>query len=289
LQRTEITVPAAQDKDKGATPKPAESPVSAQQLRILMAEDNKINQQYATFLLKSAGYQVTIAENGHQAVDALRAKDFDVILMDIQMPELDGIQATRQIRALPAPKNAITIIAITAHAMAGAREEYLAAGMDDYISKPFQPALVVSKLSRLAEKIAAANSGPTITSKEMPLDAGVLDSLRAVLPPQNVRDFVSLYLHSVDNHLALIDSCFAAGDFPSVASQAHMLVSVAGNVGAMGTSDLARQVEKASRGNDQTNLAQTITALRRSAVQSSKALHDWLDSNLMGSSEKLSA
>ena len=122
-----------------------------------MAEDNKINQQYATILLKTAGYHVTVAENGHQAVDALRSDDFDVVLMDVQMPELDGIQATRQIRALPAPKNEILIIAMTAHAMTGAREEYLAAGMDDYISKPFQAALVLSKLSRLADGVAATN------------------------------------------------------------------------------------------------------------------------------------
>jgi CheY-like chemotaxis protein len=96
-------------------------------LRILLAEDNKINQQFASFLLSKAGHVVTMAENGHQAVDALRENDFDVILMDIQMPELDGLQATRQIRAMTGPKSKIQIIAITAHAMAGAREEYVAA------------------------------------------------------------------------------------------------------------------------------------------------------------------
>ncbi len=109
-------------------------------------------------MLCTAGYHVTVAENGHQAVDALRSEDFDVVLMDIQMPELDGIQATRQIRALPAPKSQILIIAMTAHAMNGAREEYLAAGMDDYVSKPFQAALILSKLSRLADGIAATKT-----------------------------------------------------------------------------------------------------------------------------------
>jgi PAS domain S-box-containing protein len=289
LPRAETKLQTVQDKAIRATPRPIEAPVPTLPLRILMAEDNKINQQYATLLLKSAGYQITIAENGHQAVDALRAADFDVILMDIQMPELDGIQATRQIRALPAPKNAVTIIAITAHAMAGAREEYLAAGMDDYISKPFQPALVVSKLSRLAEKIAAADPAPVAISEETPLDATTLDSMMAVLPPRNVRDFVSLYLHNVESHIALIDICFTAGDFPGVASQAHILVSITGNVGAMRTSDLAREVEIASRDNAQTNLAPAISALRCSAVQSSKALQDWLNSGLVGSNEALSA
>ena len=152
------TPAATQRKVSSPAPKSSEISTSAYPLRILLAEDNKINQQYATILLGTAGYHVTVAENGHQAVDALRSEDFDVVLMDIQMPELDGIQATRQIRALPAPKSQILIIAMTAHAMNGAREEYLAAGMDDYVSKPFQAALILSKLSRLADGIAATKT-----------------------------------------------------------------------------------------------------------------------------------
>jgi CheY-like chemotaxis protein len=97
-------------------------------LRILLAEDNKINQQYATVVLNKGGYQVTIAENGIQAVEAVRNADFDLVLMDIQMPEMDGVEATRQIRRLPAPKNAVPIFAMTAHAMQGVCEEYLNAG-----------------------------------------------------------------------------------------------------------------------------------------------------------------
>jgi PAS domain S-box-containing protein len=287
--QSEIASPTTPMKDKGSASKPAEAQAAANPLRILMAEDNKINQQYATYLLKSAGFQVTIAENGHQAVDALRAADFDVILMDVQMPELDGIQATRQIRALPAPKNTITIIAITAHAMAGAREEYLAAGMDDYISKPFQAALVLSKLSRIAEKVVAAKLAPAIATGESPLDLGKLDELRAVLPPPVVHDFISLYIRNVEGLLAQIDQCLGAGDLPGVAFQAHMIVSVAGNVGAMKTSTFARDVELATRVSDQKELAALVAALRVSGEQSSKALRDWLDNFLATTETKLSA
>jgi signal transduction histidine kinase/DNA-binding response OmpR family regulator len=122
-------------------------------LRVLLAEDNKINQQFATVILTKAGHSVEVVGNGHEAVDAVRRSDFDVILMDVQMPDLDGVQATRQIRALPEPKRSIPIIAMTAHAMAGAKEEYLAAGMSDYISKPVQPKLLLSKLAKLAEAL----------------------------------------------------------------------------------------------------------------------------------------
>jgi len=122
-------------------------------LRILLAEDNKINQQFAMVVLTKAGHTVEIAGNGHDAVDAVRRADFDVILMDVQMPDLDGVQATRQIRALPEPKCGIPIIAMTANAMSGAKDEYLTAGMNDYISKPVQPKLLLAKLAMLAESL----------------------------------------------------------------------------------------------------------------------------------------
>ena len=119
-------------------------------LRVLLAEDNKINQKLMQVLLGKAGYKVDIAENGHEAVAAIRQTDYDVVLMDVQMPELDGVEATKQIRALPPPKSGIPIIALTAHAMSGAREHYLEAGMDDYISKPIQPDVLFAKLDALA-------------------------------------------------------------------------------------------------------------------------------------------
>jgi CheY-like chemotaxis protein len=118
-------------------------------LKILLAEDNKINQKFALALLRKAGHYVDVAQNGHEAVDAVRRAHYDVVLMDVQMPELDGIEATKQIRALPAPKCNLPIIALTAHAMSGARDQYLEAGMNDYISKPMDPATLLSKLAEI--------------------------------------------------------------------------------------------------------------------------------------------
>jgi CheY-like chemotaxis protein len=123
-------------------------------LRILLAEDNKINQKFASILLANAGHAVTIVENGHQAVDAVRHGEFDIVLMDIQMPDLDGVGATREIRAMVSPKNAIPIIAMTAHAMRGAREEYLAAGMNDYVAKPVQREALFAVLKKFGVETA---------------------------------------------------------------------------------------------------------------------------------------
>ena len=113
--------------------KPAPLVRSRRPLRILVAEDHAINQIFLAILLRKAGHTVTVVDNGNQAVAAIRDGDYDVVLMDVQMPELDGVEATLRIRALPPPKHLVTIIALTAHAMRGAKEEYLAAGMDDFV------------------------------------------------------------------------------------------------------------------------------------------------------------
>jgi CheY-like chemotaxis protein len=116
-------------------------------LRILLAEDNAVNQKLALRLLAQASYTAEVANDGLEAVDAIERGAFDVVLMDVQMPELDGLEATRRIRAAW-PERPIWIVAMTANAMAGDREACLAAGMNDYISKPIRPAELLAALAR---------------------------------------------------------------------------------------------------------------------------------------------
>jgi len=123
--------------------------------RVLLAEDVKLNQVLTQKLLARSGYLIDIAENGRQAIDALKSTDYDVILMDVQMPEMDGIEATKQIRLLPGEKKLVPIIALTAQADVNTEEELRAAGMDDYISKPINFDILFSKLSALAAKRGA--------------------------------------------------------------------------------------------------------------------------------------
>ena len=117
-------------------------------LDILVAEDNAVNQKLALRLLERMGYAADIAGNGLEAIAALERKRYDIVLMDVQMPELDGLEATRQIVARWAPGDRPTIVAMTANAMDGDREMCLAAGMDDYLSKPIRPAELAAALSR---------------------------------------------------------------------------------------------------------------------------------------------
>jgi PAS domain S-box-containing protein len=290
---TLYAAPAGSAARKAAPAKPAPTPVAAQpgrprSLRVLLAEDNKINQKFATALLAKDGHRVRIAENGHQAVDALRREDFDVILMDIQMPELDGIQATKQIRSMSGPKSRIPIIALTAHALAGAREEYLAAGMDDYVSKPVDQTILLSKLLELARRldaadgiVAAAEPGPAGgasieldgTLAAAGIDCGCLETLTAVMEPAEVRDFLEMYLGEAADRMSRMT---AADDLKSIAGDAHALVGTSGNVGASQVSELARSVELACKSGDAAAARTLLPQLAGALDSTSGALNAWL-------------
>jgi PAS domain S-box-containing protein len=141
--------PAAPEAHAPKPTSPSSAHVTAEpRISILLVEDNPINQRLAVTLLERAGARVTVAENGVKALETLRTETFDVVLMDIHMPEMDGVTATIEIRRLPPPARDIPIIALTANAMAGDRERYLAAGMNDYVSKPIDPPVLAAAISR---------------------------------------------------------------------------------------------------------------------------------------------
>lgn len=104
-------------------------------MRVLLAEDNPINQKLALRLLEKGGHQVVLAKNGQQALEEFARQSFDLVLMDIQMPVMDGVQAVRALRACERGRD-LPVVAVTAHALAGDREKYLACGMDSYVTKP---------------------------------------------------------------------------------------------------------------------------------------------------------
>ncbi|MBY0230166.1 MAG: response regulator, partial [Gemmataceae bacterium] len=122
-----------------------------QSLRVLLAEDNAVNQKLAVRLLEKRGHAVKVVGNGREAVAALQAEPFDVVLMDVQMPEMDGLEATRLVRERERGSgDRVPIIALTAHAMKGDREHCLSVGMDGYLSKPLQPGELFDLVERLA-------------------------------------------------------------------------------------------------------------------------------------------
>jgi CheY-like chemotaxis protein len=245
-------------------------------LRVLVAEDNQINQQLIQMLLRRGGHQATIVENGELAIEALRRASYDVVLMDIQMPVLDGVQATRRIRSLPPPLNGIRIVALTANAMAGAREEYLAAGMDDYLSKPVDPMVLLSKLGSgppPGAKSAAAPAGPSGTAE---LDDERLALLVDLMPGDPVREFVSAFIDTGIDRTGRIRSALAEGDLAAAGREAHAICGAAGNVGASGMERIARSLLSACKDGDAAAAAAAARQLDGSVEQTDTALRAWL-------------
>jgi PAS domain S-box-containing protein len=282
LYATPSNAPATQAAPTQAAP--AKIPATAstgRSLRILLAEDNKINQKFALALLAKGGHEVQVVENGHQAVDAMRHADYDLILMDIQMPELDGIQATRQIRALPPPKSSIPIIALTAHALSGAREEYIAAGMNDYISKPVDPSILLAKLTEIGLRIDGDERLPVTNDvddvSQILVSAGVdvsyLDTLKSVMEPAEIRGFLEMYLADVGVSLARMS---AMNDVATLAAEAHTLVGMSGNVGAIRVSEIAKSIELACAQGDELTAKTTLAPLGSAFDVAGHALRAWL-------------
>jgi CheY-like chemotaxis protein len=149
-------------EEKVAAPTLDPEMAKRQPLRILLAEDNIVNQKVALRLLDRMGYRADLAANGLEVIDALERQDYDVILMDIQMPEMDGLETSRQITTRWAGKNRPAIIAMTASAMEGDREAALAAGMDDYVTKPIRVEELVGALSKVSPLSEKGNVGANL-------------------------------------------------------------------------------------------------------------------------------
>lgn len=279
--QTTTAAPAEPDRES-AEPYPMQA---APSLRVLLAEDHRINQRLAIMLLKGANHNVDIAENGEEAVAAVLQHDYDVVLMDVQMPVLDGVQATKQIRALPPPKGTVPIIALTAHAMAGAREEYLAAGMDDYLSKPLEPDTLFSALGRISAASAAARATAetvdAIAAKPAANAGKVFDpvriaTLKRVLPEEEVADFVRMFLDSLKTVADRNEQLIAAKATDELLQEAHALAGTAGNVGAVLISHCARELEYACKGGDVPRIARSADELRQIIPQTQRELERWL-------------
>jgi signal transduction histidine kinase/CheY-like chemotaxis protein/HPt (histidine-containing phosphotransfer) domain-containing protein len=223
--------------------------------RVLLVEDNVVNQRVALGLLSRRGHPVVVAQNGREAVDAVAHADFDVVLMDLQMPVMDGFEATAEIRARArdgAPR--VRIVAMTAHAMRGYRERCLAAGMDDYIAKPFEPqalfdvveaADVAAGATPVVPAPAAATDGPIRNGAD---DAPTFDesALRARVHDDEalIREVVSLFLVDCPARLAIVEEAALARDAARLREQAHALKGSAASLGAVRLADAASVVER---------------------------------------------
>jgi CheY-like chemotaxis protein/HPt (histidine-containing phosphotransfer) domain-containing protein len=241
-------------------------------LRILVAEDNAINQQVALLFLERLGYRADVAANGQEVLDSLRRQPYDVVLTDVQMPEMDGLEATRRIRQLPPTEVGAQaqprVIAMTANALREDRDVCLAAGMDDCISKPVQVGELVSALSRcqprqrlegeaepaLPDDLAsgAATRVEKDSGRSLPpvLDLKALERLRTTLGQQAdamLPGLIQSFYEDAERLLAGARQALEAGQAGELRMEAHSLKSTSATFGAMALSAEARELERLAR------------------------------------------
>jgi len=212
--------------------------------RILLAEDIEINQLIAAQMLRSAGYSVEVVNNGAEAVTAVQQGQYDLVLMDAHMPVMDGVEAAQLIRSLAEPKSRLPIVALSADAVDSARETYLGAGMNDFLSKPFDRSALLDMVGRWLEgKSAEPAAAPG--AAEPVLDGETLGQLESVMPVVEFRGFVETWLKSSADRVDAIIGHAERGELAALRRHAHNLVSTAGGVGARQLASLARRLEAA--------------------------------------------
>jgi len=266
---------------------PGSSPVTRHHVReaqgscsILLVDDVEINRELARIILEKRGHRVVLAANGLEAVDAARKERFDLVFMDIQMPLMDGFEATNEIRSFELSQGLqpVPVIAMTAYALQGDRDRCLAAGMDGYIAKPIKE----DDLCRVIERMAFGRSGQellqvvteqpqTVLPAEQEPDLYPVFDRQALLTRLGgnealIQKFVSMFFESADEHMTQLRQAARAGDAEQLRAKAHALKGSAGNVGACALSMAAAELETAARELQQTEQPELLSRLEEQFV-----------------------
>jgi signal transduction histidine kinase/CheY-like chemotaxis protein/HPt (histidine-containing phosphotransfer) domain-containing protein len=230
----------------------------AASVRILLVDDNAVNQRVALRVLERLGYRADLASNGLEAVEALRRQRYDVVLMDVHMPEMDGFQATAEIRRMEGPERHTAVVAMTANAMAGDREACLAAGMDDYVSKPLRGEEMRAVLERWAAPGMKAASlraragdaaSPEMTGGEVRNLAALGEFLGCEVTddPGFLDNLADLYLDEAERKLGELKSAVANENASALATAAHALKGSSLMVGLETLGSLSQELERIGR------------------------------------------
>ena len=253
-------------------------------LRILLAEDNHVNQMLATKLLEKRGYHVTVVGDGLKAVRAFEQHEFDLILMDVQMPEMDGLNATGAIRVRERKTGKhIPIIAMTAHTMKGDRENCLEAGMDDYVAKPIRANELYTAIDRLVSTPAAQQVSAAADFR-LQMDDGGFDFYSALDSIDGDRglfeELIGLFLDDYPLRLEEIEAALEQGDTKAIESAAHTLKGAAGSLGLRSISERAVQLESDSKTENFPQARKTLDSLTAELekLRLFCSREDWLDS-----------
>lgn len=239
-------------------------------MNVLLAEDNQLNQVLAVRILEKYGHKVTIANNGREALDILKGKDFDLVFMDVQMPVMNGLETTKIIRSgtdVLNPK--IPIIAMTANAMEGDRDVCIASGMDDYISKPINVAALLSILKKYSATVKEDDK--LVHSKREQISR--LKAIEVLGIDENLySEICNWYILHAPKAMAAILEAMDREDLQRVMLKARSLKSMSGTVGAIWVQGIATSIEEAARGGNREILKGLISQLKEELVASCNEL-----------------
>src|SRR6266850_232311 len=234
-------------------------------LSILLVEDNAVNQKLGIRMLEKMGHTVTLALNGQIAVDIVRSQRFDLILMDIQMPVLSGLDATRAIRAWEQGRPHTPIIAMTAHAMAGDAEKFLGAGMDGYVSKPIDVGILRAEIDRLTQS-KVANERENMKNRVNPPAATVnLPELLARVDNDRelLCDLISIFKEEFPGHLRSLRDAVARRDSAEIVSVSHTLKGMLSNLAVSKAAAAVARLEQLGRTGETVSLPDALAAFER--------------------------
>ena len=242
-------------RSEGARPKMAVAESRISYARILVAEDNAVNQLVARKIIEKLGYRADVAATGKEALAALTNIPYDLVLMDCQMPEMDGFEATRAIRRGQAgeDRKKTPVIAMTARAMQGDREECLASGMNDYLSKPIDPSLLATILTRwLGQK----NDEPPVFDRKALEDRLMGDEAL-------IGEMIDIFLEDTFGRIEVLKDHAASGDVDNASAQAHSIKGAAANIGGEVLRRVALEIEKAGKAGDIERVRQMTPQLEK--------------------------
>ena len=262
----------------GGAPAPSRPAQSPAHLNILLAEDNAVNQTLATALLQKLGHQVLVVGDGAQAVAEFLLGDFDLILMDVMMPDMDGLEATRHIRGEESARRGrrIPIIAMTANAMTGDRERCLEAGMDGYVSKPINPQWLSQEIERVMANQPESPAPTDAASTEPVTDLPVYDRAAALARIDGDADLLDslldMFRNDAQRYLDEVRRRLAEADLPLLGQTAHTLKGVLGTFVAGRAEQVARALENAAKHGDASSCRALVPELEAEVAAFLRAL-----------------
>jgi CheY-like chemotaxis protein len=241
-------------------------------LQVLLADDNAVNQQLALALLKKMGQRADVATNGAEVLEALARRPYDVVLMDVEMPVMDGLEASRRInQGWPAGQRP-RIIAVTANAMQGDRETCLAAGMDDYLSKPIRREELAAALAGAEARAVSGEDSATADEVDDPGPVDLAELEAAVGDPTFVRELISTFLKDAPGLVGELRSSFEQGDLEELRRAAHTLKSNARTFGATGLAALSEELELSAQPGTLADAVELVTRIEKEYARVEGAL-----------------